>query len=73
MQRSPVPPRDDLALGLAGGRAREIAGHGDEGVQLRLDRVDPPKARLRELDGRDLSRADEPGGFLERELRGVLA
>jgi len=38
-----------------------VAGEDHDGVDRRVDRLDPPQERLDDLDGRDRALTDEPG------------
>ena len=55
-------------VGLARRGQRPVAVDHHEGLQRRLDRLDPVEQRLGQLDRRDLGGVQQPAGLLERQL-----
>ena len=68
VQRALVAARHDLLLGPARLLERELRGHGREGMQPRLQALDPAQHRLGQLDRRDLAGLDQVSDFGQLEV-----
>jgi len=57
----------NLGLGRARLPERHLRGHGDERVQLGIERFDARQAGLRQLDGRELLRVNKLGNLVQAQ------
>ena len=73
MQGPAIVAARDLRFRRARGLQRRLAGAGDVGVELRLERVGAREQGTRIFHGRELARPDQGGGLGEREIveRGI--
>ena len=71
VQRPAVASGRDLARCTLRIVAGPLGRHRDERIQLRIQRSDPLQKRIRQLDGRELARADEGSSFGDREVMEV--
>ena len=63
VHRAAIAPGGDFRLRRFGGRQCVIARHQQKRIQLRVQRLDPPKQRFRQLDRRQILGLDRGGHF----------
>ena len=71
VQRSAPPPAGELRLELPRPGRGALAGHGDVGIEARIDAADPLEVGLHQLRRRQRAGANEPLGPADAQRRGI--